>query len=445
MGSMKKLLITPVAVALLICLAIGGNRIYEDLPSTRYQQAVSLMQEKQYAAARKIFAEIKDHKDSRVLLTECKWREALAQYLNGDVQGAKEKFKKLFLAEGAYPEYVRTPIHEYWLDFAKSYIAKQHYDQALSAASNIFVLADEIYELLYQEALRLRESNDFTSAIEIFDMLGTSYRDCPEQSDNTKCQYAIALINEGRYDEAKEQLLLAPENAECQRILELYYTQRIAEESIIYEKKYYTGGWISWDYQYDAGGVLTGKSTDDTTYTYTYENGMLVKEAYISDNPRINHTMVYEYRYDAQGNLIRKDKRYTELGEGVSASDLYWEYEYDKNGRLCTETEKQKYVWFRFHYYYDAAGRVIKKIEDQVGIDGTTEVVALRSYDYRYDETGNLVEETFFWKDSVYRIDLYTYDEHGNLITCEEKRVEDGEKETAKKSTYTYDWYYSGK
>ena len=45
MGSMKKLLVTLVAVALLICLAIGGNRIYEDLPSTRYQQAVSLVQE----------------------------------------------------------------------------------------------------------------------------------------------------------------------------------------------------------------------------------------------------------------------------------------------------------------------------------------------------------------------------------------------------------------
>ena len=169
------------------------------------------------------------------------------------------------------------------------------------------------------------------------------------------------------------------------------------------------GGRLS--YTYD-GGVITGIDWDgavtgNTHWSYENENGFLVAARRVNDGARVS------FEYDSDDLLIRageltisRDDRHgrivgTELG---TVSDTW---HYNEFGELAayrvTVGGDERYA---VEYTYDAAGRVVEKIET---VDGRSDTDK-----YAYDAIGRLTAVT---RNGATR-STYAYDDNGNRTQC---------------------------
>ena len=111
---------------------------------------------------------------------------------------------------------------------------------------------------------------------------------------------------------------------------------------------------------YDAASQLTqasGSVTGPESYSYNATGNRGVN-ANIDKGNRLLRDATYEYRYDAEGNLISK-KAYNPLGS-------HWLYAYDNANRLITAIEKQasgasNEFRVKITYAYDAFGRLVQR------------------------------------------------------------------------------------
>ena len=234
-----------------------------------------------------------------------------------------------------------------------------------------------------------------------------------------------------------------------------YYLGRFYEKIVItYDEKGYTSKLESKDEdgnaqysierKYDANGNLTDNilqfpngSTDRMTYEYDSEN-RITKMLEI-DNESYDNAILTEWVYDANGNLVK------EIFGSYNGPRYYYEYEYDNEGKLISETifdgmfsyvtyyydengnltrsvtepESAEGVYITNTYFYDNNGNLIKKIHDRRS-DGSP--VLYEVHEYTYNADGLVIRDHFTSTnyltpgrdyESVYE---YAYDEYGNVI-----------------------------
>lgn len=181
------------------------------------------------------------------------------------------------------------------------------------------------------------------------------------------------------------------------------------------------------EYEYNA----QGHRTSETHYQYgLYDNGQ--------DGWSDGETITYPL--DANGNIAAVKHSY-ELPWGGTYTYNEFEYTYDKDGNLLTETyyfsqrgaspEKQ----WTATYTYNAAGKPTKKVVDSVWDSECLTVT------YTYDENGNILEEleTYTKPEAVGDKEfgnkiVYTYNEDG-VITTRTKY------EYKQNADYVFDFY----
>ena len=149
-------------------------------------------------------------------------------------------------------------------------------------------------------------------------------------------------------------------------------------------------------------------------YTYDAESNLL-KVVDIDPFQIYNKQpkLKYEYRYDAEGNVVYEYKRDS---DGVENNVTCADYSYDALNRLTGSTRSQN--WYPYEtekktYAYDTLGNLIRKTGP-----GKQDVTT-----YRYNDLNQLVaKEECGYIQSITRIHdyAYTYDKRGNLVKEEE-------------------------
>lgn len=136
--------------------------------------------------------------------------------------------------------------------------------------------------------------------------------------------------------------------------------------------------------------VTDGHMITKNGYTYTYENGNLIKKEKIPEKSSYIGDLSYRYEYDENGKCITV---YT-ISDGVEEKTL--SKKYDSNNRIIQKTE---YNWFNGHnisvdkseYTYDNQGRL-------ANIEKTFNATEETSYSFKteffYDENGRLIKKT---------------------------------------------------
>lgn len=188
------------------------------------------------------------------------------------------------------------------------------------------------------------------------------------------------------------------------------------------------------DYTYGSYGELvekvtvSGKTEDRTVYTYDEMGHLIKEEQTLRTGEKETKPLRLEYTYDQNGNRLSKSEfrmdtlhrkeewtynqanqpitfRYTD-GKGTVMEEA--KYLYFPDGKLDQETYYEgKSAVSAIYYIYDDAGRVVKKAS------GTP-------YEKFIDVRQNV---------------LYTYDEHGNLLT-EVTAKKDGTELSRREYTY---------
>lgn len=128
-------------------------------------------------------------------------------------------------------------------------------------------------------------------------------------------------------------------------------------------------------------------------------------------------------------------KQYYTEGEEVDEYSRTYEFEYDEEGNILFEkcySEDRDYVWSTDEYKYDKNGNLIEKISVDEGDK--------LSYFYEYDEAGNNIVIRRISDYGNMDKTILEYDEEGKLIT--EKSYDVGEVEP--KSTKYYEYNNKG-
>ena len=134
-----------------------------------------------------------------------------------------------------------------------------------------------------------------------------------------------------------------------------------------------------------------------------------------------------DFVFDENGRLIRlKDGT---LWGNVDGEEYYhtYEYNYDENGQIIKEitirSDGSKSIE---DYAYDKSGNLIEKC--YISMDGDKHL-----YEYTYEAYGKLIKEIHTWESGLKTITDYTYDDNGKLIK---------EVQAVKNSRYIVDYSY---
>ena len=198
----KIAVIVAVAIVLLIGVFVFTSEVI--VPATKYDNAISLMDEGKYEDAQEIFLELEDYQDAAAKYTECEWKKGLALYLSGERDQANQIFSKLMAGGQLYPEYVITAIDAYWREEALKCIDAELYDSAISAADNTLggsTVKDEVLEILYQKATSILAEEKYDDAEKLVELL-SGYKDADTLVNEAKYQKALSLFDAGSYDSA---------------------------------------------------------------------------------------------------------------------------------------------------------------------------------------------------------------------------------------------------
>ncbi len=217
-------------------------------------------------------------------------------------------------------------------------------------------------------------------------------------------EQALALVNEGKCEEAYSLLYKNRDNAEAKAMLEDFTVVHTNETLTSYE---IYNAFIEKTYN-ENGDIIKGIQkvmyqgmyyVYDFTYEYTYdEKGRVLSQStYVegSENP----DEIVNYTYDDNGNLVLEEKtNYSYNNETGELATTYSEYtacEYDENGNVTYSEE----------YYIEEGKKEIIVYEENT-----------------YDENGNLIHEKWYNTEDNYYDTEYVYDKNGFLVKETEKR-----------------------
>ena len=267
------------------------------------------------------------------------------------------------------------------------------------------------------------------------------------QRPNDPYQEAMALLEQGKIEEAYELLLSIGDREDAKKELAHFYTVPVKSNSAytapsveLTQEYSYTYNKKNLPVQILANGTLSGMQS--TTYTYD-EKGNLIKEVDVYVN---QSSQIYEYVYDAEGRILKKiridtnSQQYTDeytydstgklialLQTNPSGKATAHTYTYDADGNRVGETVVHP-DRFRSFYTYAADGELILRVK--VSGDGQE----WARYELTYDENGRLLRKVDRMHGSYEKAEDYSYDENGNLV---QMLKNDGC--TTQTYTYTYD------
>lgn len=167
-------------------------------------------------------------------------------------------------------------------------------------------------------------------------------------------------------------------------------------------------------------------ATDSFTYTATDGTG-LTDTATVNvtitgaANPSVSESVLRQRLYDRDGNGVPEEvETYTYDAAGSLVQQAF-----DSNGDGSPETVQT----------FDAAGNLLSRV------DRNPAGVVIQAETYEYDDTGNLIRQSFDGDgDGVDNfVQTYTYDENNNLTSRSTDRDGDGSIESITTTTYTYD------
>jgi len=239
--------------------------------------------------------------------------------------------------------------------------------------------------------------------------------------------------------------------------LEEYLKKDDDPEFLSREVYYDLNGNVLTDISYDSNGTVY------STYEYLYDktDGHLIKKTYITsfaesdyfcyydENGRLMKIIEYrdddsagdrtEYAYDDQNRLMSETVFNDDYGEDAFSVTAYT---YDDKNHVIREDHSSlnAYPWY-VEYAYDENGNVISISYWEA--EGT---YLSSSYTQKWDDQNRLIEKTAFLDDEAggsNSIDIYEYDENGNLtkvISEISYTWIDGE---PKESVYEYSYYYT--
>lgn len=422
----EKRIIICTAAVVLIALSIYPTITYL-VPFIKYSHAVSLMEKGSFDEAAAAFEEMGDYKDAPEKIWECWELKAQARL------------------EAAYQDAVALRENK-------------EYDEAISAFTKLGNYRDstiQISETKYQKALDLKESEEYDEALSIFNEI-SDYSDSDEQIKEIEFTQAQNFFDDEKYEEASYLFLKLNDYKNAQdmwkestyrqafqiasmykniengfEISSIYYpytdsvhsllesikgyknvdewldkffllktSEEIDRKNIEFSYKYFPEGFkIGSDerfkYIYNKDGTLVEKDAHaGAKTTFSYEDGGIVHERFVSPYTGKIGDYYYKYEYNSNGQvtkITRTDIRNTN----------YFTYKYDKNGNIIEETEVLELDDYKtvYTYKYDTDGHIIEKIRDKTGkypvYETTTYDYSDPTYGYyTTSEKGSLTKET---------------------------------------------------
>ncbi len=222
------------------------------------------------------------------------------------------------------------------------------------------------------------------------------------------------LISQMKYDEAYKLLYEYRDAEEVKSILDNFtvkytrlkntYTNGGETEEILYEynengllvREDYvsvssSGRYVSAvEYAYDENGLLvaeyqTSEGKESCVVNYTYENGKAVK---LTWNYTAGTTVTYENTYDKDGRLKKQVRNFPENEKNT------YEYLYDEQGNITREfvliedgeeDGMPSSITYEYTNDYGENGNLVK-------VSKATENIHIGDWNYSYDSVGNLVK-----------------------------------------------------
>ena len=161
--------------------------------------------------------------------------------------------------------------------------------------------------------------------------------------------------------------------------------------------------------EYDESGLKVFKESYKYDYHVDYEydgSGNLIKET--ETDHEEGCVKIYETEYDADGTMIRRTVTYP---DGSSVVDRETEIVTEGNVRTLLERSSNGELRYKTVEEYDADGNLLKSV-----IYNAEDDSILSSNEYKYDEDGRVVENTYFFMETS--VTRYEYADEGYI--CKE-------------------------
>lgn len=295
-----------------------------------------------------------------------------------------------------------------------SYIA---YDVNGNILEEGYLLENQYSEYVYDGEGTLRTVATYDGEENLLSEISYEY-----DENGNKTSFINISVAEGQpistgeyvYDEKgyllSEKIVLVQENSEY-----LYEYAYDEEDRLISYKETYDGEVVVWEgYEYNERGLKSANITYDA-------NGNLVSTSTFAYD-EANESILQNIVYDAVGNMTD-----------------YSEYSYDDNGNIlfsafCSYDLNGNVTWDSASYYeYNEVGDTILEVHSSNSDDTNSE----NTYEYEYDENGNITSRKTYLNGEFTIGYEYTYDYFGNMLT-ERIYGSDGTFD----NTYTYEYVY---
>ena len=214
------------AIALIVAMVLVSLKIV--LPSMKYDNAVSLMDNGRYEDATAILSEMGDYKDSETLVSECAYRQATDLIEDGMLPEAVEILDKLDYKDSAVLAMECT-------DFESAKVLMQ--EGKLEEAVALFASIEEFYdstdlmnECRYRQAIEWEESGNLAEAMPVYIALG-EYKDSA-QIVQMYYDGAVTRMENGEYLHAADMLSVLGDYQDSLSLIE-NYPQRWRERTAL--------------------------------------------------------------------------------------------------------------------------------------------------------------------------------------------------------------------
>ena len=190
-----------VSVCALIFVILAGILFYRNsiVPNTKYNNALSLVEQGQYDQAISIFNDLGDYKDSKDQLIETRYLKGCSLLSGGYYSEAISTFEKL----GDYKDSF-TNMQEATYKTALRFKQQKRYDEAIAVFNTIIDYKDA------SEQITLTEQDKKNDSITLINLKGRSLVDAEKYLKTNDLKYTV-LEKESQSDKAGLILSMSPE------------------------------------------------------------------------------------------------------------------------------------------------------------------------------------------------------------------------------------------
>ena len=358
------------------CATIQKVKDFFDPNVRSYNEALELIEDKEYRAAYDILKAIEDYEPAKEELKKFRFvmTDMTDEYTNSDGDTDKNSSTYYYNENGLLVQHIRTymgvqSINEYEYD-ANGNITKHVYIESNGNKTT--------YEYTYDEnGNKIKEVYTYNN-------------DEPQTTNFTYDESGKLLTEYYLYDNGNGRSVTEYTYDKNGNLIKKAQKYIYTHEGVTTESD---GSYT--DYTYDVNGNKikevesygTGKNVSDLTYD---ADGNLLKWVFSSvdnfGNRIVNYT--YDYTYDAKGNKIK------EVYTGSNGSSSISEYTYDENGNVTQYYDSWGDIWELYKITYDANGNAIN-------IDYETSQGHKINCDLTYDADNNCIKIVMDSSDNV--------------------------------------------